>query len=170
MSRPASTDTPIMQARPAALTIPRTSSFVIALLIAFVFVSDGSAQIKLPDWLRKVPVAGISEAEAGQGIKEALAGWLDVALARERAVRDVLLTLPLDSNVAVPLIRRAIREEESARSQIVDSRDLLRKLLVVMGGTTTSSAGDGDANPAAEREGTRRGVHEPDRPRPSSQE
>ncbi|HEX5107721.1 MAG TPA: DUF4197 domain-containing protein [Vicinamibacterales bacterium] len=73
MSRPASTDTPIMQARPAALTIPRTSSFVIALLIAFVFVSDGSAQIKLPDWLRKVPVAGISEAEAGQGIKEALA-------------------------------------------------------------------------------------------------
>jgi hypothetical protein len=46
---------------------------IVALSCALLLASDAASQIKLPDWLKKVPMAGISEAEAGQGIKEALA-------------------------------------------------------------------------------------------------
>ena len=35
--------------------------------------TDAASQIRLSDWLKKIPVTGLSEAEAGQGIKEALA-------------------------------------------------------------------------------------------------
>jgi hypothetical protein len=42
--------------------------------LALLLARDAASQIKLPDWLKKVPsVAGLSEAEAGQGVKEALA-------------------------------------------------------------------------------------------------
>lgn len=46
---------------------------MLALSCAVLLATDASSQIRISDWLKKVPVPGISEAEAGQGIKEALA-------------------------------------------------------------------------------------------------
>jgi Protein of unknown function (DUF4197) len=43
------------------------------LISLFLISAEGSSQIKLSDLLKKVPSAGISEKEAGQGVKEALA-------------------------------------------------------------------------------------------------
>lgn len=46
---------------------------LLAMACAVLLATDASPQIRISDWLKKVPVPGISEAEAGQGIKEALA-------------------------------------------------------------------------------------------------
>ena len=46
---------------------------IVALSCALLVATDASSQIKIPEWLKKIPTTGISEAEAGQGIKEALA-------------------------------------------------------------------------------------------------
>jgi Protein of unknown function (DUF4197) len=43
------------------------------LISLFLISAEGSSQIKLSDLLKKIPSAGISEKEAGQGVKEALA-------------------------------------------------------------------------------------------------
>jgi hypothetical protein len=102
------------------------------------------------------------------GIKEKLASWLDVALARERAVRDVLSSLSLDSNVAVPLLQKAIREEKNAKGDIVDSQQLLGRLLELVDGTAGPSAA-GDANSIGE-EHTRPAAQSPSAPRPLSKE
>jgi hypothetical protein len=67
----ARTDTRDMRAAPAD---SRTSAarIVVALSCTLLIASNASSQIRIPDWLKKIPVAGLSEAEAGQGIKEAL--------------------------------------------------------------------------------------------------
>jgi hypothetical protein len=46
-----------------------------ALLAILLPASEARSQVRLPDWLKKLPTAGaaLSEAEAGQGIKDALA-------------------------------------------------------------------------------------------------
>ena len=46
---------------------------IAALSCVLLITTDASPQIRIPEWLKKIPVTGISEAEAGQGIKEALA-------------------------------------------------------------------------------------------------
>src|SRR5215471_8317650 len=45
---------------------------VLALSSLFLISSEERAQIKLPSFLKKIPSAGISEGEAGQGVREAL--------------------------------------------------------------------------------------------------
>ena len=50
-----------------------TARLVAALMCLLLGTTDAASQIRLSDWLKKVPVAGLSEADAGQGIKEALA-------------------------------------------------------------------------------------------------
>ena len=49
-----------------------TSRCLIALLSVLFLTAEGDAQVRLSDWLRKLPSKGLSDAEAGQGIKEAL--------------------------------------------------------------------------------------------------
>src|SRR5262252_5896501 len=44
-----------------------------ALLAILLVATDASSQIKLSDLFKKLPSAGLSEADAGRGIKEALA-------------------------------------------------------------------------------------------------
>jgi hypothetical protein len=51
-----------MQVRPLA-----------ALFFVFLIATDASAQIRLRDWFGKLGSTGVSEAQAGQGVKEALA-------------------------------------------------------------------------------------------------
>jgi hypothetical protein len=59
----------------AASSVFRASAgrVIIAVSCALLVATDASSQIKIPEWLKKIPTTGISEAEAGQGIKEALA-------------------------------------------------------------------------------------------------
>ena len=45
---------------------------LVALLCILLVATDASSQIRISDWLKKIPSTGLSEAEAGQGIKEAL--------------------------------------------------------------------------------------------------
>lgn len=58
-----------------ASSVPAGSAarIIVALSCALLLATDAASQIRIPDWLKKVPVPGLSEAEAGQGIKEALA-------------------------------------------------------------------------------------------------
>lgn len=46
--------------------------FAFSLISLFLLSPAAIAQFRLPDWLRKAPSTGLSEAEAGQGVKEAL--------------------------------------------------------------------------------------------------
>jgi len=59
----------------AASSLPTASigRVIAALSCVLLITTDASPQIRIPEWLKKIPVTGISEAEAGQGIKEALA-------------------------------------------------------------------------------------------------
>jgi len=52
------------------MTAARIVAALVCLLLA---ATDATSQIRLSDWLKKVPVTGLSEADAGHGIKEALA-------------------------------------------------------------------------------------------------
>jgi hypothetical protein len=62
-----------MQARlrPAFGSI--TAWRLVALLFVLLVATEARAQIRLLDWFKKTAPAGVSEAEAGRGIKEALA-------------------------------------------------------------------------------------------------
>jgi len=62
-----------MQARPYPATGPITAWRLVALLCVLLVATDARSQIPFRDWFKKIPSKGISEAEAGQGIKEALA-------------------------------------------------------------------------------------------------
>jgi hypothetical protein len=65
-----------MQTRSFAATRPITAWRLVALLSVLLVLSaatEARSQVRLRDWFRKIPSSGISELEAGQGIKEALA-------------------------------------------------------------------------------------------------
>jgi len=47
--------------------------FAVSLISLFLLSAEGSSQFNLPDLLKRIPSKGISENEAGKGIKEALA-------------------------------------------------------------------------------------------------
>src|SRR5688572_32294127 len=49
------------------------SCFAASLISLFLLSAEAPLQFNLPDLLKKIPSRGISEKEAGQGIKEALA-------------------------------------------------------------------------------------------------
>ena len=54
--------------------------FAVSLISLFLVSAEGSPQIKLADLFKKIPFAGISENEAGQGVKEALAQGITKAV------------------------------------------------------------------------------------------
>src|SRR5262245_38878173 len=57
---------------PRVLIDTMKTRVVLALSSLFLISSEAPAQIKLPGIFKKIPTAGISEKEAGQGVKEAL--------------------------------------------------------------------------------------------------
>jgi hypothetical protein len=76
MGNVVSADTSYMQARSCPATRP-TTAWRLVLLLPVLFVlsgaTDARSQVGLRDWFRKIPSTGISEVEAGRGVKEALA-------------------------------------------------------------------------------------------------
>jgi len=112
MRRAASTDTPDMHVHSTSATLPMTNRCVIALLSILVFASEAAPQVRLPDWLKRVPLAGISEAEAGQGIKEALAQGVTRAVLNLHKTDGFFgsnfykMLLPPDSRKAEGTLRR----------------------------------------------------------------
>ena len=68
-----SADTWSMQSRPGPAAGPITPWRLVALLSVLLVAADARSQIRLRDWFKKVGSPGVSEGEAGQGIKEALA-------------------------------------------------------------------------------------------------
>jgi len=52
---------------------PITAWRLVALFFVLLVATDARSQIRLRDWFRKIGSTGVSEAQAGQGIKEALA-------------------------------------------------------------------------------------------------
>jgi uncharacterized protein DUF4197 len=61
-----------VHSRPAAG--PITACRLVALLCALLVATDARSQIRLGDWFKKLaPAGGLSEVDAGKGIKEALA-------------------------------------------------------------------------------------------------
>jgi len=61
-----------MAARSWLATRRITASRLVALFFVLLVATDARSQIAFRDWFRKTPSTGISDAEAGQGIKEAL--------------------------------------------------------------------------------------------------
>jgi hypothetical protein len=62
-----------MRVRSLSSTAVATGRCAAALLTVLLLAPDAGSQVRLPDWMRKIPSLGISEAEAGHGVKEALA-------------------------------------------------------------------------------------------------
>jgi hypothetical protein len=62
-----------VQARLRPPAGPITTWRLVALLFLLLVATDARSQIRFRDWFRKIGPTSISEAEAGQGIKEALA-------------------------------------------------------------------------------------------------
>jgi len=112
MRRAASTDTRDMHVHSTSATVSMANRCVIALLFVLVFASESAPQVRLPDWLKKVPVAGISEAEAGRGIKEALAQGVTRAVLNLHKTDGFFgsnfykMLLPPDSRKAEGTLRR----------------------------------------------------------------
>ena len=85
---------------------------MIALLGILVPAREGAPQIRLQDWLKKVPSAGISDAEAGQGVKEALAQGVAKAVLNLHRTDGFFgsdlykVLLPPDSRKAESTLRR----------------------------------------------------------------
>lgn len=73
MGNVVSSDTWRMQGRPCPAIGPITAWRLVALLSVLLVATDASSQIRLRDWFRKIGSTGVSESDAGQGIKEALA-------------------------------------------------------------------------------------------------
>src|SRR5580765_4748063 len=65
-----------MQARSRPATRPITAwrlAAMLSVLLVLFGATEARSQVRLRDWFRKIAPAGISEGEAGQGVKEALA-------------------------------------------------------------------------------------------------
>jgi hypothetical protein len=75
MGHAVSADTSYMQTRSFAATRPITAWRLVALLSVILVLSgatEARSQVRLRDLFRKISSTGISEVEAGQGVKEAL--------------------------------------------------------------------------------------------------
>jgi hypothetical protein len=62
-----------MHARSCPATKSTTAWRLVALFSVLLVATEARSQSRLLDWFKKIPSTGISEAEAGQGVKEALA-------------------------------------------------------------------------------------------------
>src|SRR5215813_8334921 len=67
-----SADTTYMAAPALLATRPITALRLVALFFVLFVATDASAQSPFRDWFKKISSTGISDAEAGQGVKEAL--------------------------------------------------------------------------------------------------
>jgi hypothetical protein len=65
-------DTLDMPGRPYASIRSRHARIGTALVALLLVATDASSQIRIPEWLRKIAPQGLSEADASQGIREAL--------------------------------------------------------------------------------------------------
>src|SRR5215467_13202392 len=72
MGHVVSADTWSMQSRPRPAVGPITAWRLVALLSVLLVATDARSQIRFRDWFKKIPSTGVSEGDAGQGIKEAL--------------------------------------------------------------------------------------------------
>jgi len=74
MGNAVSADTSYMQTRSRAAKKLTTAWRLVAVLSVLVLfgTTEARSQVRLRDWFRKMPSTGVSELEAGQGIKEAL--------------------------------------------------------------------------------------------------
>ena len=84
-----------------------------AALLCTVMLSTGvSSQIRLSDWLKRIPSAGISEADAGRGVKEALAQGVTKAVLNLHRTDGFFgsdlykMLLPPDAKTAEAALRR----------------------------------------------------------------
>lgn len=88
-----------------------TGRCLVALFSILLLATDATSQVRLPDWLRKGPVR-LSEAEAGQGIKEALAQGVTAAVLNLHKIDGFFgsevykVLLPPDSRRVEPALRR----------------------------------------------------------------
>jgi Protein of unknown function (DUF4197) len=80
MDNAVSADTSYMRARSRPATRAITVWRLVALLSVLLVATEARSQIRFRDWFKKNPSTGLSEAEAGKGIKEALAQGLTKAV------------------------------------------------------------------------------------------
>ena len=102
-----------MQSYPLCTDIPvmRIHAFA-ALLAVLLLTTDAAPQSRLSDWLKKIPASGVSEADAGRGVKEALAQGVARAVLNLHKTDGFFgsdlykMLLPPDARKAEPTIRR----------------------------------------------------------------
>lgn len=98
-----------LRSRPATLVASRCAAALVAVLLC---ASEGAPQIRLSDWLKKVPSAGLSEGDAAAGIKEALAQGVGKAVLNLHRTDGFFTSdlykvlLPPDSRRAESTLRR----------------------------------------------------------------
>jgi hypothetical protein len=86
--------------------------YVGALLSILLLTTDAAPQVRIPDWFKKVPAAALSERDAGQGVKEALAQGVTKAVLNLHRTDGFFgnelykLLLPPDAKKADTALRR----------------------------------------------------------------
>jgi len=89
-----------------------TSRCAVALLGVVLLSTGASSQVRFPDWLKKIPSTGITEAEAGRGVKDALAQGVTRAVLNLHKTDGFFgsdlykVLLPPDSRKAESALRR----------------------------------------------------------------
>ena len=84
---------------------------LVALFAVLLLAADATSQVRLPEWLKRAP-SRISEGEAGQGIKEALAQGVTTAVRNLHKTDGFFgsefykVLLPPDSRQVEPTLRR----------------------------------------------------------------
>ena len=85
---------------------------VAVLLAGLLLAPDAAPQSRLSDWLKKIPATGLSEADAGRGVKEALAQGVTRAVLNLHKTDGFFgselykMLLPPDARKAEPTLRR----------------------------------------------------------------
>ena len=92
--------------------MPVMMRYAAAALAVLLLSTDAASQVRLPDWLRRVPASGLSEADAARGIKEALVQGVTRAVLNLHRVDGFFgstvykVLLPPDARKAETALRR----------------------------------------------------------------
>jgi hypothetical protein len=119
-----------MAAHPRFVTLPTMKRRILVVVLSILPLATGAAaaQVRLPDWLRKIPATGVSEVEAGQGIKQALAQGVTKAVLNLHKTdgffgSDVYkVLLPPDSRKAETVLRRVGLGSQADRAILAINR------------------------------------------------
>jgi hypothetical protein len=112
MNNQRSTDAPLRYAGSPSAAAAMTRRLAFGVLTVLLLATEAFPQNRLTDWLRKLPSAGISEAEAGRGVKEALAQGVTRAVLNLHGTDGFFgselykVLLPPDSRKAETALRR----------------------------------------------------------------